>query len=58
MAAFSPNDPAFLENPFPFYEMGRAFSPLQIGPPGLWSVFGYDDCCAILLLRRLTTVQK
>lgn len=48
MPAFSPNDPAFLENPFPFYEMGRAFSPLQIGPPGLWSVFGYDDCSAIL----------
>jgi len=48
MATFSPNDPAFLENPFPFYEMGRAVSPLQLGPPGLWSVFGYDDCTAIL----------
>ena len=48
MVAFSPTDPAFLENPFPFYKMGMAMSPLFLPNPGMWLVFGYEDCLAIL----------
>lgn len=48
MVAFSPADPAFLENPFPFYKMGQAMSPLYLEGPGLWLVFGYNDCVAML----------
>ncbi|QFG02736.1 cytochrome P450 [Tepidiforma bonchosmolovskayae] len=48
VAAPNVNDPAFLENPFPFYELGRAMSPLVLPDRGLAMVFGYDDCAAIL----------
>ncbi|MEJ5222031.1 MAG: cytochrome P450 [Tepidiforma sp.] len=48
VAAPNINDPAFLENPFPFYELGRAMSPLILPERGLAMVFGYDDCAAIL----------
>jgi cytochrome P450 len=48
VAAPNVNDPAFLENPFPFYELGRAMSPLVLPDRGLAMVFGYDDCVAIL----------
>lgn len=48
MVTFNPADPAFLENPFPFYEMGRAMSPLQLESMGMWLVFGYNDIAAIL----------
>lgn len=48
VAAPNINDPAFLENPFPFYELGRAMSPLVLPDRGLAMVFGYDDCAAIL----------
>ncbi|MGE3074507.1 MAG: cytochrome P450 [Dehalococcoidia bacterium] len=41
-------DPAFLENPFPFYEMGRQMSPLFVESMGIWMVFKYDECLAIL----------
>ena len=43
-------DPEFLENPFPFYEMGRAMSPMlaPIGEGGLWMAFKYDECLNIL----------
>ena len=43
-------DPEFLENPFPFYEMGRAMSPLlaPIGDAGVWMAFKYEECLAIL----------
>ncbi|MEO6398209.1 MAG: cytochrome P450 [Tepidiformaceae bacterium] len=48
MVSFTPTDPAFLENPFPFYKMGLAMSPLFLPNPGLWLVFGYEDCLSIL----------
>lgn len=48
MVAFAPTDPAFLENPFPFYEMGRTMSPLFLENPGIWLVFDYSDVTAIL----------
>jgi cytochrome P450 len=48
VAAPNINDPAFRENPFPFYELGRAMSPLLLPDRGLAMVFGYDDCAAIL----------
>ncbi len=48
VAAPNINDPAFLENPFPFYELGRAMSPLILPERGLAMVFGYDDATAIL----------
>jgi len=48
VAAPNINDPAFLENPFPFYELGRAMSPLVLPDRRLAMVFGYDDCVAIL----------
>ena len=41
-------DPAFLENPFPFYEIGRRMSPLYVENMNLWMAFGYDECLAIL----------
>lgn len=44
------SDPEFLENPFPFYEMGRAMSPLlaPFGDDGLWMAFKYEECLSIL----------
>ena len=41
-------DPAFLENPFPFYEMGRQMSPLFVPNMGIWMAFKYEECLAIL----------
>lgn len=41
-------DPAFLEDPFPFYEMGRQVSPLFVPNMGIWMVFKYEECLAIL----------
>lgn len=48
MVSFNPGDPAFLENPFPFYEIGRQMSPLYLDSQGIWLVFGYNDIQAIL----------
>lgn len=48
MVTFNPADPGFLENPFPFYEMGRAMSPLYLAQPNMWLVFGYNDVTTIL----------
>lgn len=48
MVAFAPNDPAFLEDPYPFYEMGRQMSPLFLAGPNIWLVFGYEHIAAIL----------
>lgn len=48
MVTFNPTDPRFLEDPFPFYEMGRQMSPLFLENPGLWLVFGYTDVQSIL----------
>ncbi|MCZ2111154.1 MAG: cytochrome P450 [Dehalococcoidia bacterium] len=48
MVTFNPADPAFLENPYPFYEMGRQMSPLYLESQGIWLVFGYNDVQAIL----------
>ncbi len=42
------NDPAFLEDPFPFYEIGRRMSPLFVPNLGLWMAFNYDECLGIL----------
>ncbi|MEO8538936.1 MAG: cytochrome P450 [bacterium] len=41
-------DPAFLENPYPFYEIGRKMSPLFVESLGLWMAFNHDECQAIL----------
>lgn len=48
MVTFSPSDPAFLENPFPFYEMGRTINPLFLEDMKTWLVFDYEDVTAIL----------
>lgn len=48
MVTFSPADPAFLEDPFPFYEMGRMMSPLLLDDQKMWLVFGYNDITGIL----------
>lgn len=48
MVAFTPFAPAFLANPYPFYAMGRPLSPLYIEAGGIWTVFGYDECLAML----------
>lgn len=48
MVTFSVGDPTFLENPFPFYEMGRNMSPLYLEQSGFWHCFGYNDCVSIL----------
>jgi len=48
MVTFAPDDPAFLENPYPYYEMGRQLSPLLLPAPNLWLVFGYEHITAIL----------
>ena len=48
LAAPNIGDPAFLENPFPFYEIGRKMSPLFVPNLGLWMAFNHDECQAIL----------
>jgi len=48
MVAFNPNDPAFLENPFPLYVFGRQMSPVFFEGRGVWGAFRYDECTAIL----------
>lgn len=48
MVTFAPNDPAFLEDPYPFYEMGRQLSPLYLAGPNMWLIFGYEHISAIL----------
>ena len=48
VAAPNIQDPAFLENPFPFYEMGRQMSPLYVESMNLWMAFGYDECVSVL----------
>jgi cytochrome P450 len=46
---FNPLDPAFLENPFPFYALGRSFMPVMSHEQWrVWSVFRYADATAIL----------
>lgn len=42
------NDPAFLEDPFPFFELGRQMSPLSLPNIDLWMAFSYDECQAML----------
>jgi cytochrome P450 len=42
------NDPAFLEDPFPFYEMGRQMSPLRIPNMEMWMAFKYEECVSML----------
>jgi cytochrome P450 len=48
LAAPNIQDPAFLEDPFPFYETGRQMSPLYVESMDLWMAFKYDECLAIL----------
>lgn len=48
VAAPNIQDPAFLDNPFPFYEMGRQMSPLYVPNLNLWMAFGYEECLSIL----------
>jgi len=48
MAAPNINGPEFLNDPFPFYEMGRQMSPLFLPQPGIWMAFNYDECLGIL----------
>jgi cytochrome P450 len=48
LAAPNIQDPAFLEDPFPFYEIGRQMSPLYVESMDLWMAFKYDECLAIL----------
>lgn len=48
MAAFNWGDPGFLDNPYPFYAMGRTASPLFVPGRELWLVFGYHDVQAVL----------
>jgi len=47
----SPNavaDPAFIENPYSFYELGRQMSPMQMPGTGMWMAFNWDECNDIL----------
>lgn len=48
MTMFAPDDPAFLDNPYPFYEMGRPMSPLLLPGRNVWLVFGYEHVTEIL----------
>lgn len=46
---FNPTDPAFLENPFPFYALGRKHMPLAFNESaGVWLAFAYDDVQSVL----------
>ncbi len=42
------SDPAFLEDPFPFFEMGRQMSPLRLPNMDMFMAFGYDECITML----------
>ena len=49
VVAFNPFDPSFLENPFPFYELGRRHRPFMFNEMAqTWLAFKYDDVQAIL----------
>lgn len=46
---FDPRSPAFRANPYPFYEMLRAFAPIFYWEPwGMWFLTAYEDCHALL----------
>ena len=42
------SDPAFIENPFPFYEMSRKASPIFLANPGMWMAFNYNEVDSVL----------
>ena len=48
MQAPNISDPAFLENPYGFYEMGRAMSPMFMPPMNGYMAFNWDECSEIL----------
>ena len=46
---FDPRSPAFRANPYPFYDMLRAFAPIFYWEPwGMWFLTAYEDCHALL----------
>ena len=47
-----PSDPAYLDDPYPYYQRLRAEHPVSLTPDGVWRVTRYDDCQRML---RLTT---
>ena len=48
MAPGGINDPSFISNPYPFYEMGRKLSPMPMPGMGGFMAFNWDECNAIL----------
>jgi cytochrome P450 len=46
--SFNPLDPAFLEDPYPFYQRLRERDPVHRSPMGFWVVTRYADVAAIL----------
>ena len=41
--------PEFIEDPYPFYEMGRKLSPMQMpGGGGMWMAFNYNEVDTVL----------
>ena len=46
---FDPRSPAFRANPYPFYDMLRAFAPIFYWQPwGMWFLTTHEDCHALL----------
>ena len=46
---FDPRAPAFRADPYPFYDMLRAFAPIFYWKPwGMWFLTAYEDCHALL----------
>lgn len=43
-----PSDPAYLDDPYPFYRRLRSEHPVSLTPDGVWRLTRYDDCTRLL----------
>lgn len=51
-AAFTPLDPAFIADPYPFYKRLREAAPVMKAAMGFWLVTGYEEAAVALRDRR------
>ncbi len=52
LPAFDPRDPAFLADPYPFYQRLRQAAPVWQAPFGRWFLTRFDDSALMLRDRR------
>ncbi len=44
----NPTDPAYLDNPYPYYQRLRGEHPVSLTPEGVWRLTRYEDCLRML----------